>query len=76
MAPKDVIPFQAYSDSESALKLLQNQDLPGRSRHVEIKNSWLREKIGRGLVTLSLGYLRGKIICADLSNQIYLFETK
>lgn len=30
------------SDSESALKLLRNKDLPRRSRHVEIKIGWVR----------------------------------
>ena len=36
------------SDSASALQLLQGLDIPKRSRHVEIRISWLRSKVELG----------------------------
>ena len=53
-----------YSDSESALKLLQTVDLPRRSRHIDIKIEWLRELAGNGF--MSLHHLRGDFLVADL----------
>ena len=33
------------SDSSSALQLLVGQDIPKRSRHVEIRMAWMKAKI-------------------------------
>lgn len=53
-----------WSDSESALKLLRNKDLPRRSRHVEIKIEWVRALSASGQVVLN--YLAGSKLPADL----------
>ena len=34
-----------FSDSESALKLLRNMDIPRRSRHLEIRIEWLKGRV-------------------------------
>ena len=39
------VPGVLFSDSESALKLLRNMDIPRRSRHLEIRIEWLKGRV-------------------------------
>ena len=39
------VPGVLFSDSESALKLLRNMDVPRRSRHLEIRIEWLKGRV-------------------------------
>ena len=58
------ITTQLCTDSQSAIDLLANQDIPRRSRRIEIRVAWLRHKIERGL--LSLKWLAGSRNPADM----------
>lgn len=49
---EQTIPGVLYSDSESALKLLRNLDLPRKSRHLEIRISWIKERVERKRLVL------------------------
>ena len=40
--------FCLESDSSSALQLLVGQDIPKRSRHVEIRLAWMKSKMASG----------------------------
>lgn len=51
---EQTIPGVLYSDSESALKLLRNLDLPRKSRHLEIRISWIKERVERKRLVLQL----------------------
>ena len=42
---RDVPQILLESDSSSALQLLVGQDIPKRSRHVEIRMAWMKAKI-------------------------------
>lgn len=46
-----------YTDSESAIKLIKGMDIPRKSRHLEIRLSWIKERIQ--LKQLILNYCRG-----------------
>ena len=54
------VPGVLYSDSESALKLLRNLDVPRKSRHLEIRIEWIKERVSLG--QLSLIFRKGLII--------------
>ena len=43
-----------FTDSESALKLLRNMDVPKRSRHLEIRIEWLKGRVSEKVLVLSL----------------------
>ena len=43
--PKSVPKILLESDSSSALQLLVGQDIPKRSRHVEIRLAWMKSKM-------------------------------
>ena len=45
MRERDVPQILLESDSSSALQLLVGQDIPKRSRHVEIRMAWMKAKI-------------------------------
>ena len=45
---KEIPKIMVESDSASALDLLKGLDIPRRSRHVEVRISWLREKLESG----------------------------
>ena len=47
------IPGVLYTDSESALKLLKNMDVPRKSRHLEIRLEWLKQRVNEGKLVLS-----------------------
>ena len=42
------IPGVLRTDSESSIKLLKGLDLPRKSRHLEIRIEWLRERVELG----------------------------
>ena len=42
-----------YTDSESALKLLRNMDVPKRSRHLEIRIEWLKGRVAEKALVLA-----------------------
>ena len=46
------VPGVLYSDSESALKLLRNLDVPRKSRHLEIRIKWIKERVSLGQLSL------------------------
>ena len=46
------VPGVLYSDSESALKLLRNLDVPRKSRHLEIRIEWIKERVSLGQLSL------------------------
>ena len=46
------VPGVLYSDSESALKLLRNLDVPRKSRHLEIRIEWIKERVALGQLSL------------------------
>ena len=58
------IATELMTDSQSAIDLLRGQDLPRRSRHVEIRLAWMRAKMATG--RLSLHWLAGSVNPADL----------
>ena len=41
----EIVPIVMESDSSSAIQLVQGMDLPKRSRHIEIRLEWLRDKL-------------------------------
>ena len=45
---KEIPKIMVESDSASALDLVKGLDIPRRSRHVEVRISWLREKLESG----------------------------
>ena len=47
------IPGVLFSDSESSLKLLKNMDTPKRSRHLEIRIEWLKDRVACGKLILA-----------------------
>ena len=57
------VPGVLYSDSESALKLLRNLDVPRKSRHLEIRIEWIKERVSLG--QLSLIFRKGENIKPD-----------
>ena len=63
------------SDSASALQLIQQTDIPKRSRHIEIRLLWLRSQLSEG--KLSLYHRPGIVNMADLFTKClgsHLFE--
>ena len=52
------------SDSQAAIDLLNGQDVPRRSRHVEIRLQWMRSKMASGEVRLE--WIRGTLNPADI----------
>ena len=52
------------SDSSSAIQLIQQTDVPKRSRHIEIRLLWLRSQISEG--KLALKHRPGLVNMADL----------
>lgn len=48
----DEIAVKLETDSASAIPLLSGLDLPRRSRHIEIRVAWIRDKLERGFPTL------------------------
>ena len=58
------VPGVLYSDSESALKLLRNLDVPRKSRHLEIRIEWIKERVALG--QLSLTFRKGVDNPSDL----------
>ena len=61
---KPFVPGVLFTDSESSLKLLRNLDTPRRSRHLEIRLEWLKERVSSGALTLS--FRKGTNNPADL----------
>ncbi|CAE6933000.1 unnamed protein product [Symbiodinium sp. CCMP2592] len=55
---------EILTDSQSAVDLLKGEDLPRRSRHIEIRIAWLREHLRSGRIQLR--WLRGTVNPADL----------
>ena len=55
---------ELLTDSQAALDVIHAEDVPKRSRHVEIRLAWMREHLLRG--RLKLRWLRGKDNAADL----------
>ena len=43
---------EILTDSQSAIALLHGEDLPRRSRHIEIRIAWLREHLRSGRIKL------------------------
>ena len=63
------------SDGSSALQLIQQTDIPKRSRHIEIRLLWLRSQLSEG--KLSLYHRPGIVNMADLFTKClgsHLFE--
>ena len=63
------------SDSSSALQLIQQTDIPKRSRHIEIRLLWLRSQLSGG--KLSMRHRPGVVNMADLFTKClgsHLFE--
>ena len=63
------------SDSASALQLIQQSDIPKRSRHIEIRLLWLRSQLSDG--KLALYHRPGVVNMADLFTKClgsHLFE--
>lgn len=52
VSEREALDIVLESDSSSAIQLLRGLDLPRRSRHIEIRLNWLREKVNAQLVTL------------------------
>ena len=48
----EIVPIVMESDSSSAIQLIQGIDLPKRSRHIEIRLEWLRDKLKCEEITL------------------------
>ncbi|CAL1159105.1 unnamed protein product, partial [Cladocopium goreaui] len=48
----EIVPIVMESDSSSAIQLVQGIDLPKRSRHIEIRLEWLRDKLKSEEITL------------------------
>ena len=57
------IPGVLRTDSESSIKLLKGFDLPRKSRHLEIRIEWLRERVELG--KLKIHYEKGSNNPAD-----------
>lgn len=55
---------EVFTDSESSLKLLKGIDMPRRSRHIEIKIEWVKEKISEKQIVVK--YRRGTKLVADM----------
>ena len=64
MQPKSVPKILLESDSSSALQLLVGQDIPKRSRHVEIRLAWMKSKMASG--ELEIEHRAGTENVADL----------
>ena len=50
---KQELPGVLFTDSESALKLLRNMDVPKRSRHLEIRIEWLKGRVAEKVLVLA-----------------------
>ncbi|MCV6575719.1 MAG: Ty1/Copia family ribonuclease HI, partial [Cohaesibacter sp.] len=62
---KDAVGYTVMeSDSESALTLIAGKDVPKRSRHIEIRLHWMRNKIE--VEELAIKYKPGTDNCADM----------
>ena len=61
---EDMFTIVTHSDSAAAIALLKGTDLQRRSRHIEIRVEWLRERMLRG--HLSLEYAKGSNNPADM----------
>ena len=48
----EIVPIVMESDSSSAIQLVQGIDLPKRSRHIETRLEWLRDKLKSEEITL------------------------
>ena len=57
-------PINEYMDNKSAIALANNPIYHKRSKHIDIKYHWLREKITEGVVTLV--YVRSEDQLADI----------
>ena len=55
---------ELLTDSQAALDVIHAEDVPKRSRHVEVRLAWMREHLLRG--RLKLRWLRGAENAADL----------
>jgi len=64
MQPRSVPKILLESDSSSALQLLVGQDIPKRSRHVEIRLAWVKSKMASG--GLEIEHRAGTDNVADL----------
>ena len=64
MQPKSVPKILLESDSSSALQVLVGQDIPKRSRHVEIRLAWMNSKMASG--ELEIEHRAGTDNVADL----------
>ena len=64
LQPKSVPKILLESDSSSALQLLVGQDIPKRSRHVEIRLAWMNSKMASG--ELEIEHRAGTDNVADL----------
>ena len=57
-------PINVYMDNKSAIALANNPVYHKRSKHIDIKYHWLREKIAEGVVNLV--YVRSEDQLADI----------
>ena len=60
----DPVELFLETDSLSAIQLLEGVDIPRRSRHVEVRVMWLKEKMSSGVLKLQHRFGVGN--CADL----------
>ena len=56
------IPGVLRTDSESSIKLLKGLDLPRKSRHLEIRIEWLRERVELGKLKIQSTMRKGLVI--------------
>ena len=64
MGFEGVEPMTIYTDSESAIKLSQNQQFHARTKHIDVQCHWIREAIANGRIRLQ--YLHTNEMKADL----------
>jgi hypothetical protein len=57
-------PIKVYVDNKSAIALANNPVFHKRSKHIDIKYHWLREKVAEGVVTLV--YVKSEEQLADI----------
>ena len=67
------VPGVLYSDSESALKLLRNLDVPRKSRHLEIRIEWIKERLlVISMTRFFIDYCCSRSIVADVFIRIFI----
>jgi hypothetical protein len=64
MGFKGVEPMTIYTDSESTIKLSQNQQFHARTKHIDVKCHWIREAIANGKIKLQ--YMHTSEMRADV----------